>query len=536
MSTSGYGVFVNESLPMTFFVGSRYYPKHEIAIEGDLIDQFFFYGPSMKRIQMDYTRITGKAPMVPKWSLGTWMSRISYNNQAQVEEVAKRMREEKWPCDVINIDVGWFEEDWRCDWKFSPKRFPDPKGMLKKLDDMNFKVCLWQWPYLVDQMDVTEEAKKREAMAKGQCVIVNLPLNHIDFTCDEGVAFYQDLLRPLLEMGVAAIKTDFGEHVADHMQFKNMESRKVKNLYALLYQKAANEICNQYDALLWARSAYAGSQRYPVHWAGDSCSSFGHLYHSLCSGISLGMSGFTFWSNDTGGFFGTPSDELYIRWVGVNIFNSHMRFHGNGPKFREPWNYEPKTQKIVKKLLNLRYQLIPYLYSECVKSTKQGLPVLRHLVYEFQEDPTCWNIDDQFMFGEAIMVAPILTEGKNTRNVWIPPGLWYEYDSDIMIEGPKWINVTADLSTVPFYYRGGYSVPLGPQIFHAEEVSDNPLIIKVFLDADKKSQMEMHTEDEIIKVTAETMDDAVNITVSETDIDYSVVVIGLDTEKVVVKN
>ena len=533
MSTNGYGVFVNESLPMTFFVGSRFYPRHELAVEGDLLDQFFFFGPSLKRVQGEYTELTGRSPMVPKWSLGLWYSRISYMSRQQVDEVAERIRKEGWPGDVIHIDTGWFDKEWQCDWKFSETRFPDPAGMIKKLHEMNLRISLWQWPYLVEALDLTYEAIRRNALAKGKHILMNSLLYHIDFSRPEGVAFYQEQIGPLLAMGVDAIKTDFGEHVQEHMEFQGGSGRKMKNLYALLYQKAAHEEAKKTGAILWARSAYAGAQRYPVHWSGDSASTFEDMHCALKGGLSLGLSGFTFWSNDVGGFSGNPSDELYARWAGWSAFNSHMRLHGGPVRYREPWNYGEEAQAAFRKVVGLRYRLLPYLYSESVKSARDGLPVMRHLVFEFQEDPTSWNIDDQFMFGESIMVAPILTR-QDHRKAWIPPGLWYEGTSGRMIEGPCWIEVQADLATVPIYFRGGHAVALGPEITHTNEKPEGPLTIMVFPDNQGLAAMRMETENGAVSLEMNLDNDTARATISGMQRDYSIEIPRDDVKQVVV--
>lgn len=535
MSANGYGVFVNESLPMTFFVGSRFYPRHELAVEGELIDQFFFFGPSLKRIQGEYTGLTGKAPMIPKWSLGLWYSRISYMSQAQVEEVADRIRADGWPGDVIHIDTGWFDKEWQCDWKFSRARFPSPQEMINKLHAMNLRVSLWQWPYLVEALDLTYEAIEKNALAKGEHIMMNSPLYHIDFSRPEGVKFYQEQIGQLLDMGVDAIKTDFGEHVHDHMEFKGGSGRKMKNLYALLYQKAAYEEAEKTGGILWARSGYAGSQRYPVHWSGDSASTFEDMHCALKSGLSLGLSGFTFWSNDVGGFCGNPSDKLYARWAAWSAFNSHMRLHGGPVRYREPWNFGQETQDAFRKLVGLRYRLIPYLYSESKKSSRQGLPVMRHLAFEFQEDPTSWNIDDQFMFGEAIMVAPILTRNDD-RKVWIPPGLWYDAMNDSIIEGPKWIDVHAGISDIPLFFRGGYAVVFGPEITHVNEKPEGPLNIIVFPGKDGRASMQMETESEPILLSVVLDGDIAKAQITGITGNYSVEVFGREVKFITINN
>lgn len=528
MSTQGYGVFVNESAPITYWVGSREYCKNQVAIEGDLIDYFFFYGPSFQSILNRYTDLTGKASVPPKWTFGTWISRITYFSQKQVMKVAKKLREMRFPADVIHIDTGWFNTDWLCDWRFNRERFPDPAGMFKEAAEMGFKISLWQLPYVMDDTELYKEAKRKGVLAKNNgpfLFLFRYPAHPIDFSKPEAVEWYQEQLKRLLEMGASAIKADFGEGIEPTMQFARYNGRKMHNLYPLLYNKAAFEITEQVKGrgAIWARSGYAGSQRYPIHWSGDNSANYENMLCSLRGGLSLGLCGFSFWSQDTGGFMGTPTDELYIRWTQLSIFQSHIRYHGAPPKFREPWNYEEKTQNIVRHFLELRYRLIPYLYTEAHHAAKSGLPMLRALVLDFQDDRTVYNIEDQFMCGRNLLVAPILTE-RNRRSVYLPAGTWYDFwetagpsdgavgqvsrkpsdgavrqdprkpsksaDSEQtgpQYNGPGWYEVSAPLEKIPVFVRAGTILPLAMPAQNTEELDYGKLTLKVYPDSDKKA-------------------------------------------------
>ncbi len=515
MSTRGYGVFINESRPITFFIGSREYCKNIIAIEGKFIDYFFFYGPSFKTILNNYTELTGKAAVPPKFSFGVWMSRLSYYSQEEVLKVAKKLRELKFPCDIIHIDTGWFEKEWRCDWQFGKEKFPDPEKMFKILREMGFRVSLWQSPYVLDETKAYKDAKKRKIIAKNNgpfVFVANYPAHPIDFSNPEAVSWYQQKLKNLFDLGASIIKADFGEGIEPPMKFQKYDGRQMHNLYSLLYNKAAFEITKETfgDGIIWGRSAYAGSQRYPVHWSGDNSSNFENLLCSLRGGLSLGLCGFTFWSQDTGGFMGIPSDNLYIRWTQLSIFQSHIRYHGVPPRFREPWNYEPETQEIVRKYLNLRYQLIPYLYTEAQIAASQGLPLLRHLVIEFQTDPTVFNIEDQFLCGRNLLIAPILTKNQ-TRTIYIPEGSWYDYWTGEKFIGPRWISKTCGIETIPIFIRAGSIIPFGPEVQCTDELTDDWLLLKIYpddnghasyelLDKERRVKIEAHLEDESLKV------------------------------------
>jgi len=504
MSTAGYGVFVNHTLPMTFFVGTRSYVHNLLAAEGDNLDYYFFYGPSLKTIAAAYTDLTGKSPVPPKWSFGLWVSRISYDSQDEVEETAARLRRDRYPADVIGIDTNWFKGEWQCDWRFGP-RFPDASGMFRTLRERNLRVSLWQWPYVCEHLDIFDEAQETGVLAKGGgWDMLAFKAHTIDMSDPKAVAWYQAQLRRLFGLGAAVIKVDFGEHVRDYEEFADYSGREMHNLYPLLYNKAAFEVSEEYfgKGVVWARSAYAGSQRYPLHWSGDNSSTFENMLCSLRGGLSFGLSGFSFWSNDVGGFTGTPTDRLYVRWTQFGIFNSHMRLHGGGPRFREPWNYEPETQDIFRRMLELRYRFLPYLYSEAHDSARSSLPVLRPLVYEFQGDPTTFHIEDQFLFGRAVLVAPILTE-EDDRKIYLPAGLWADAWTGEVIAGPAWIDYRADLDRVPFFYRGGYAVPFGPTMQYVDEHPLDPLTLHVVPDERGHAAYTMIDDDETLTVSAQ---------------------------------
>ena len=516
MSTAGYGVFVNHVLPMTFFVGSRSYVHNLLAAEGDSLDYYFFYGPSLKKIASAYTDLTGKSPVPPKWSFGLWVSRISYDSQEEVLETARRLRAERYPADVINVDTNWSEGEWQCDWSFG-SRFPDPATMFRQLREQHLRVCLWQWPYVCEHLDIFEEAQEKGVLAQGGAFDMLLfKVRTIDMAKPEAVQWYQAQLRRLFELGAAAIKVDFGEHVRDYERYQGYSGREMHNLYPLLYNRAAFEVTREHfgRGVIWARSAYAGSQRYPLHWSGDNSATFENILCSLRGGLSFGLSGFTFWSNDVGGFTGTPTDRLYLRWIQFGIFNSHTRLHGGrgtssttkcGPRYREPWNYEPQTQDIFRRLVELRYRFLPYLYSEAHHSARAGLPVLRPLVYEFQDDPTTFNVEDEFLFGQAVLVAPILTE-EDERKIYLPAGRWADGWTGEIVTGPCWLDYHADLERVPFFYRGGYAVPQGPAMQYVDERPLDPLTLHIVPDEQGCAAYTMIDDDETVTVAGQLRD------------------------------
>ncbi|GIV53184.1 MAG: hypothetical protein KatS3mg038_3705 [Candidatus Kapaibacterium sp.] len=485
ISTRGYGLFINSAYPIQYHMGDLSHTRYSMHVQHDLLDYYFIYGPSIKEILPRYTSITGAPALPPLWSFGLWMSRMSYNEQRQVEQVAHDLRANDIPCDVIHIDTDWFARPWANDLTFSSERFPDPSGMIARLREQGFRLTLWQLPYIATDSKLYAEGAANGYFAKqadGSPYHISGffgPAAVIDFSNPEAVAWYQSKFEPLFRMGVAAIKTDFGEGAPPDAQYANADGLEMHNLYPLLYNRAIFEaiLAHTGEGIVWSRSAYAGSQRYPVHWGGDPASlweDLGNLWHG---GLGLGLCGFPFWSVDIGGFAGTPSPELYIRWAEAGLFVTHPRAHG--PIHREPWAFGEQALTIFRKYAKLRYRLLPYVWSTAVQSVKTGLPVMRPLVLDWQDDPTTATIDDQWMFGEWLLVAPILDE-RNVRRIYLPAGRWFDFWSDEAIDGPRWITRQAALDDLPLYVRGGAILPLAPEMAHTGEKPWDPLTVLIY--------------------------------------------------------
>jgi len=519
VSTRGYGAFFNHTRPMTFWVGSKEYSKTEVAVEDTHLDYFFFVG-DVRGILSTYTALTGRGAMPPKFSFGTWVSRMSYTSRHEVTEVARRLRAERFPADVIHIDDAWFREAWRCDWKFDEERFPDPAGMCRELHEMGFRVGVWQQPYVLKETEPWEEAQSRGYLASSPVPFVfagKYECAPIDFTNPDARRWYQErLLRPLLELGVDVIKTDFGEGIEPGMRFRAGDGYDLHNVYPLLYTDAAYEITRKVHgdaAMIWGRSAYAGSQRYPVYWSGDNAASFGGMRCSLRGGLSLGLCGFTFWSQDTGGFVGEPTDELYVRWTQLSVFQSHFRYHGCYP-FREPWLFGADAQEIVRRWLELRYRLLPYLYGESISCAEGGLPLLRHLVVDHQSDPTVHGIEDQFACGDRLLVAPILNS-ESTRSLYLPAGEWYDFFTGEHFAGNRWITRSCSMEEIPVFVRAGTILPLGPAVQSTAELSGRPAFdLRVFLNGDGRAFYRLRDEMGDVEITAQRVDGRTSIDTS----------------------
>lgn len=483
MSSKGYGFYVNTHYRSKFFMGNRSNRACSVHIDSEeVLDIFLFYGPTYKEILRAYTMVTGRAPMVPKWSFGLWMSRCSYKTQEEVLSIAKAMREHDIPCDVLNIDTDWFEKPWACDWKFGKKTFPDPKGMMDQLMKMGIKISVWQKPYITTEHmpEMTEWMREKGWLPinnHGEIARAN-PV--FDISNPDAREWYKEQLRELFRLGVKVIKTDMGEGVPLEADYCKYNGKEMRNIYAYLYNKAAYEatIECEGEGLLWARSGYAGSQKFPIHWAGDPFTDFDGLRYSIRSGLSMGLSGFTFWSHDIGGFLGRPTPEVYIRWAQAGMFCSHSRAHGAGNS-REPWTFGEETEKIFRKFAKLRYALIPYIYSTACECSKEGLPMVRHLALDFQEDRWSVHIEDEWMFGDAFLVAPIL-DSSCKREVYLPSGRWYDFWTEEVLEGGRWINCKAPLATMPLFVREGSIVPFWPERDYIEGTGDEEVTLKIY--------------------------------------------------------
>lgn len=488
MSSKGYGLFANTSNAVTFRIGSLDHTGLSVIVHDiDFLDFYFIYGPKMRDILPRYTSITGKPRLPPLWSFGLWMGRITYNSQEQVEQVAQSLREHRIPCDVIHIDTGWYEEEWVCDLLFCSFRFEDPEGMLKKLHGQGFKVSLWQLPLLVIESSLFWEAAEKGYLVKrpnGKVYLTSGFLSDaglIDYSNPEAVAWIKEKITMLFELGVDVIKVDFGEGAPPDGVYARMPSESMHNLFPLLYNKAIFEATEDYfgkgQALIWARAGWAGSQRYPVHWSGDGIARYEDLACVLRSALSIGLSGFPFYSHDVGGFSGLPSPDLYARWIQLGAFSSHVRCHGQPP--REPWEYGEETEEIFRQYMDLRYSLLPYIYSEAHESVNTSMPMVRAMVLEYQDDPTACLIEDQYLFGRSILVAPILDE-SGIRKVYLPEGTWIEYWNKTKLQGPCWVDVDAPLEVLPLYVKAGAILPYGPKKQHVGEKSCDPLVIEIY--------------------------------------------------------
>lgn len=485
MSNRGYGMFMHTSAPVTCDFGATYIGLNKMFMGDENLDLFVFFGEP-KDILDEYTDLVGKPGMPPLWSFGTWMSRITYFSEKEGYDVAANIRKNKYPCDVIHFDTGWFDVDWQCDYKFSENRFQNPQQMLKDLRSHGFHVCLWQLPYFTPKNRYFSELIEKDMYVKngnGELPYEDVVL---DFSNPETVKWYQDKLAGLLNIGVSAIKVDFGEAAPLNGIYASGKSGWYEhNLYPVRYDMAVSEITKKLhnENIMWARAAWAGSQRYPLHWGGDAATTNTGLLGTLRAGLSFGLSGFSFWSHDMGGFVKSTPEDLYCRWIPFGFLTSHTRAHGAPPT--EPWLYDSKrVQDVFRKSAEMKYRLMPYVYAQAKECTEKGLPMLRALFVEFPDDPGAWKVDDEYLFGSQILVAPLLESGMTGRTVYLPEGKWIDYQTEKVYEG-GWHRIEAGSLPIIMLVRDGSVLPHLKLAQSTAEMDWSKMSLKVY-SADKK--------------------------------------------------
>ena len=509
LSSRMYGAFFHTSDYCKLSLADHSTRSVQFLNDHATLDVFLIGGNNPEEILCSYRMLTGFPSMPPLWSFGIWMSRMTYFSADEVNEICNRLRAEHYPCDVIHLDTGWFRTDWLCEWKFNPERFPDPKAFIQRLADNGYKVSLWQLPYIAQGSEQIGEAKANKYISaphttsEGSSIANVSPSGDeggassnfsaldyagtIDFTYDKATDWYKNqLLKPLLDMGVKCIKTDFGENIhMDHTYYGSTPER-LNNIYALLYQKAAYDITKEVtgDGIVWARAAWAGCQRYPLHWGGDSESSWAGLAGSLKGGLHFGLSGFAFWSHDVPGFHSTPDfmnspidENVYVRWTQFGVFSSHMRYHGTCK--REPWHY-PAIAPIVKRWWRLRYKLLPYIIEQAETCTKTGWPMLRALLMHHPNDRQVWHIDDEYYFGSEFLVCPVIN-GENKRDIYLPATTpdgspsdeWVNFFTGERLEGGRWYyGVEVPLDQMPVFVRPGARIQVYPDAVDSTDDMD----------------------------------------------------------------
>jgi alpha-D-xyloside xylohydrolase len=491
LSDRGYGVLVNDPGHVSYEVGSEAVERVHFSVSGEVLEYFVIAGPTPKQVLGRYTALTGRPPVVPAWSYGLWLSTsftTDYDEQT-VNSFIDEMAARELPVSVFHFDCFWMREFNWCDFEWDPRVFPDPEGMLGRLHDKDLRVCVWINPYIAQRSPLFREAADQGFLVRRadgsvwQWDLWQAGMGLVDFTNPDAVAWYQGHLRRLIAQGVDCFKTDFGERIpTDVVWADGADPERMHNRYTELYNRAVFDVLaetrGEGDAVLFARSATAGGQSMPVHWGGDSTSTFASMAETLRGGLSLALSGFAFWSHDIGGFEGTPDAAVFKRWTAFGLLGSHSRFHGSS-SYRVPWAFDEEAVEVTRRFTHLKMRLMPYLYQQGLDAAATGVPLMRPMVLEFPDDPAATYLDRQYMLGSDLLVAPVFS-ADGVVDFYLPEGEWTSLLTGETVTGGAWRRETHGFDSLPLYVRPGTALPWGARVDSPEYDYHDGLRLRVF--------------------------------------------------------
>ncbi len=491
LSDRGYGVFVNHPERVEFETGTEQVSKVGFSVRGEYLDYFLLAGATMKDVLVRYTDLTGKPGLPPQWTFGLWLSTSFTTNydEATVMHFIDGMKERGIPLSVFHFDCCWMREFHWTDFLWDSRIFPDPEGMIRRIHERGIHVCVWINPYIAQMSALFAEGMEKGYFLRRpdgtvwQWDMWQPGMAVVDFTNPEAKRWFQDGLKGLLEMGVDCFKTDFGERIpTDAVYADGSDPVKMHNLYTYLYNQAVYEVLQEVrgedDAVLFARSATAGGQKFPVHWGGDCFSDYVSMAQSLRGGLSLTMSGFGFWSHDIGGFENTSTPDVYKRWAAFGLLSTHSRLHGSS-SYRVPWNYDEEAVDVVRFFTKLKLSLLPYLVSGAYCTSKSGIPLMRSMPLEFEGDPNCRWLDRQYMLGDSLLAAPVFSEDGGVL-YYLPEGLWTNYLTGERVRGGSWRREKHGYLSIPLMVRENSVIPVLPGAETSTEDFRGRLELKVY--------------------------------------------------------
>ncbi|MEU3254922.1 alpha-xylosidase [Streptomyces sp. NPDC006997] len=487
LTDAGYGVFVDHPGKVSFEVGSETVSRVQFSVEAQELTYYVIHGPSPKEILRKYTALTGRPALPPAWSFGLWLSTsftTSYDEET-VTSFIEGMRERELPLSVFHFDCFWMREFHWCDFQWDPRVFPDPEGMLARLKERGLRVSVWINPYIAQRSPLFAEGKalghllRRPDGSVWQWDLWQPGMALVDFTSPAARDWYAAKLEAVLAQGVDCFKTDFGERVpTDVVWADGSDPERMHNYYTYLYNRTAFDVLRKHrgegEAVVFARSATAGSQKFPVHWGGDCEATYESMAESLRGGLSLGLSGFGYWSHDIGGFEGTPTPALFKRWLAFGMLSSHSRLHGSS-SYRVPWLFDEESVDVLRHFTALKLRLMPYLYEAARTAHTEGTPVMRAMVLEFPDDPGCAHLERQYMLGPDLLVAPVFSDDGDVT-YYVPEGTWTHFVTGQTVTGPRWVRERHGFDSVPLLVRPGAVLPVGavadrPDYPHADGVT-----------------------------------------------------------------
>jgi len=487
ITNKGYGVFVDNAGDVSYEIASEKVERVQFSVEGERLDYYVINGHTPMGTVEKYTQLTGKPALPPAWSFGLWLTTSFTTNydEATTGSFIDGMAEHNIPLHVFHFDCFWMDAYEWCNFKWDPKTFPDPKGMLARYHEKGLRICVWINPYIGQKSCLFAEAAENGYLLQrkdGSIWQTNLwqpGMGIVDFTNPAAVTWYQDKLKALLDMGVDCFKTDFGERipVKDIVYYDGSDPVKMHNFYPYLYNKAVFELLEKErgkgEAVVFARSATAGGQQFPAHWGGDCSATYPSMAETLRGGLSLACGGFGFWSHDISGFEQTAPADIYKRWCAFGLLSSHSRLHGSS-SYRVPWLFDEEACEVLAKFVRLKCALMPYLYAQAVRSHEEGRPMLRPMILDFA-DRSCETLDKQYMLGDSLLVAPIF-KGSGEVEYYLPEGKWVQLLSGEVIEGGRWRKEVHDYFSLPLLVRPNTILAVGachdkPDYDFAEDVT-----------------------------------------------------------------
>ncbi|SEO52939.1 alpha-D-xyloside xylohydrolase [Amphibacillus marinus] len=542
LSSKGYGIFVNHPEKVSFELGSELVSRSQFSVPGEKLDYYLINGPTPKEVVSRYTALTGRPALPPAWSFGLWLSTsftTNYNEET-VTHFVDGMADRGIPLSVFHFDCFWMEGFEWTNFIWDRNNFPDPEGMLTRLKEKDLKICVWINPYIAQKSPLFDEAHENGYLIKKpngdtwQWDRWQAGMGIVDFTNPEAVKWFQDHLRKLIEMGVDSFKTDFGERIpTDVVYYDGSTPEKMHNYYAHLYNQVVfdllKEVKGEEEAVVFARSATAGGQQFPVHWGGDCDSTYEAMAESLRGGLSLTTSGFGYWSHDIGGFENTASPDVFKRWTAFGLLSSHSRFHGSS-SYRVPWNFDDEAVDVARHFTKLKNSLMPYLYRQAVENNKTGVPVMRSMILEFPEDPLCETLDRQYMLGDDILVSPIFNE-EGIGSFYLPKGKWTHLLTGETIDGGTWIKEKYDYFSLPLFVRENTVLPVGnsdqkPVYDYADSVTLK--LYQIAEGANLKTPVVDYTGKLANEFTIAKKGDTITVLAAHSDKSYRIELVGID--------
>lgn len=463
MTNRGYGIFINHTGKVSLEIGTEVVDKVQISVPGEELEIFFIYGTNPREIIKRYTDFLGKPAKVPDWSFGLWLSTSFTTNydEATVNSFLDGMAEREIPVSAFHFDCFWMKEFSWSDFEWDSAVFPDPAGLIKRLHGKGYRVCVWTNPYIAQMSSLFPEAKEKDYLIKRpdgsvwQWDLWQPGMAIVDFTNPDARTWYQSKLQKLIDIGVDSFKTDFGERIpTDVIYSDGSDPVRMHNYYPYLYNKTVFELLERKpnkETVVFARSATAGCQKFPIHWGGDNESTFESMAGTLRGGLSMALSGFGYWSHDIGGFEGTPNPDVFKRWVAFGLLSSHSRLHGSG-SYRVPWLIDDEASVITKFFTDLKISLMPYILKMSEIVHTQGVPMMRPMMMEFPEDPSCLYLDRQYMLGESLLVAPIFNS-DGVADFYLPAGTWISLITGESVAGGSWRSEKHGYTSLPLYLR-----------------------------------------------------------------------------------